>query len=218
MARFVHPHFQKSRDLLRGSYDYAVGHRADFVGRASAAIQKEIDRHAAAPAAGPAEAGQQAAGVLYRRDDFRREHLCVCAVGSPRARRFHGGLGKRPRRNADSRRPPQQHHEPNLREAGIGILSESNPSTSVGPLVVSEDFAARSNSGAFILGSAYNDLDHDNFYSAGEGLGSLVVSAAGATVTSWASGGFTLNTQATGLQTVAFSGAGLPARSARRFR
>ena len=24
MARFVHPHFQKSRDLLRGSYDYAA--------------------------------------------------------------------------------------------------------------------------------------------------------------------------------------------------
>ena len=47
MARFVHPHFQKSRDLLRGSYDYAVGHRVDFVGRASAAIQKEIDRHEA---------------------------------------------------------------------------------------------------------------------------------------------------------------------------
>jgi limonene 1,2-monooxygenase len=47
MARFVHPHFQGSRDLLRGSYDYAVGHRADFVGRASAAIQKAIDDHAA---------------------------------------------------------------------------------------------------------------------------------------------------------------------------
>ena len=98
---------------------------------------------------------------------------------------------------------------PSFREAGIGILSESNPSTSVGPLVVTEDLAARPNSGALILGSAYNDLDHDNFYSAGEGLGSLVVSAAGATVTSWASGGFTLNTQATGLQTVTFSGAGL---------
>src|SRR3954452_7000747 len=48
MARFVHPHFQRSRDLLRGSYDYAVGHRADFVGGASAAIQKESDRHARA--------------------------------------------------------------------------------------------------------------------------------------------------------------------------
>jgi len=47
MARFVHPRFQNSRDLLRGSYDYAVGHRADFVGRASAAIQKAIDDHAA---------------------------------------------------------------------------------------------------------------------------------------------------------------------------
>jgi limonene 1,2-monooxygenase len=45
MARFVHPHFQRSRDLLRGSYDYAVGHRTDFIGKASAAIQKEIDRH-----------------------------------------------------------------------------------------------------------------------------------------------------------------------------
>ena len=55
MARFVHPHFQKSRDLLRGSYDYAVGHHVDFIGQASAAIQKEIDRHAATR--GAAEAG-----------------------------------------------------------------------------------------------------------------------------------------------------------------
>jgi limonene 1,2-monooxygenase len=47
MARFVHPHFQNSCDLLRGSYDYAVGHRVDFVGQASAAIQKAIDEHAA---------------------------------------------------------------------------------------------------------------------------------------------------------------------------
>src|SRR5437764_811961 len=44
---FVPPQCQPSRDLLRGSYDYAVGHRADFVGRASAAIQKAIDDHAA---------------------------------------------------------------------------------------------------------------------------------------------------------------------------
>jgi len=43
----VHPHFQKSRDLLRGSYDFATSHHGDFIGQASAAIQKEIDRHAA---------------------------------------------------------------------------------------------------------------------------------------------------------------------------
>ena len=49
MARFVHPHFQKSRDLLRASYDFAVQHHEDFLGQASAAIQAEIDRHARPP-------------------------------------------------------------------------------------------------------------------------------------------------------------------------
>ncbi len=47
MARFVHPHFQTSRELLRGSYDYATGHHVDFTGRAAAAIQKAIDQHEA---------------------------------------------------------------------------------------------------------------------------------------------------------------------------
>jgi limonene 1,2-monooxygenase len=46
MARFVHPHFQKSRDLLRASYGFAVQHHEDFLGKASAAIQSEIERHA----------------------------------------------------------------------------------------------------------------------------------------------------------------------------
>ena len=47
MARFVHPHFQKSRDLLRASYDYATSRHETFIGQAGAAIQAEIDRHAA---------------------------------------------------------------------------------------------------------------------------------------------------------------------------
>jgi limonene 1,2-monooxygenase len=53
MARFVHPHFQKSREMLRGSYDFATTHHGDFIGKASAAIQKEIDRHAARGADAP---------------------------------------------------------------------------------------------------------------------------------------------------------------------
>jgi limonene 1,2-monooxygenase len=53
MARFVHPHFQKSRDLLRASYNFAVHHHEDFLGQASAAIQAEIDRHASRPVAEP---------------------------------------------------------------------------------------------------------------------------------------------------------------------
>src|SRR6516162_8102124 len=47
MARFVHPRFQQSRELLSGSYDYATSRHVDFTGQASAAIQKAIDQHAA---------------------------------------------------------------------------------------------------------------------------------------------------------------------------
>src|SRR5215472_9446815 len=50
MARFVHPKFQQSRELLAGSYDYATGHHVEFTGRASAAIQKAIDQHEAGAA------------------------------------------------------------------------------------------------------------------------------------------------------------------------
>lgn len=46
MARYVHPHFQKSRAPLAASYDFAKGHHDEFVGQASAAVQAEIDRHA----------------------------------------------------------------------------------------------------------------------------------------------------------------------------
>jgi len=49
MARFVHPHFQKSRDLSRASYDYVTSHHGDFIGQAGAAIQAEIDRHTVTP-------------------------------------------------------------------------------------------------------------------------------------------------------------------------
>ena len=98
---------------------------------------------------------------------------------------------------------------PSFREVGIGIVAESNPSTQVGPLVITEDFGARYSSGSFILGVAYNDTDHDNFYSVGEGLGNLTVSIGSSSVTSWASGGYTLGTAATGSQTISFSGAGL---------
>ena len=51
MARFVHPHFQRSRELLRHSYDYAAGHHVEFIGRAGAAVQAEIDKLAARRAA-----------------------------------------------------------------------------------------------------------------------------------------------------------------------
>ena len=47
MARYVHPHFQGSRELRRESYAFARDHHDEFVGQASAAVQAEIDRQAA---------------------------------------------------------------------------------------------------------------------------------------------------------------------------
>jgi negative regulator of sigma E activity len=61
MARFVHPHFQQSRDLLRGSYDYATSHHVDFTGKAAAAIEHEVERHARRRAAEANTAGKKAA-------------------------------------------------------------------------------------------------------------------------------------------------------------
>jgi len=44
MARYVHPHFQASREWRVESYDYARDHHAEFTGQSSAAVQAEIDR------------------------------------------------------------------------------------------------------------------------------------------------------------------------------
>jgi len=51
MARFVHPHFQGSRELREGSYAFARDHHDDFTSQAGAAVQAEIDKLAARRAA-----------------------------------------------------------------------------------------------------------------------------------------------------------------------
>jgi limonene 1,2-monooxygenase len=47
MARYVHPHFQSSREWRTESYGYARDHHAEFTGQSGAAVQAEIDRLAA---------------------------------------------------------------------------------------------------------------------------------------------------------------------------
>ena len=48
MARYVHPHFQSSRQWRNDSYAYARDHHDEFTGQSGAAVQAEIDRLAAA--------------------------------------------------------------------------------------------------------------------------------------------------------------------------
>jgi uncharacterized protein YkwD len=98
---------------------------------------------------------------------------------------------------------------PAFREIGVAIVPEGDPATSVGPLVVTQDLGSRGSTGVLILGVAYNDADHDRFYSAGEGVGGLSVAIGSATAKSAASGGYALETTATGSQTIVLTGAGL---------
>ncbi len=51
IARYVFPHFQGSNELRKASYHFSHASRDKYVGRASEAIQSEIDRHAAGSSA-----------------------------------------------------------------------------------------------------------------------------------------------------------------------
>ncbi len=66
------------------------------------------------------------------------------------------------------------------REIGIGITNTGNAANTpgkVGPMVVTMDFGAQSNSSAQLLGVAYNDADHNGMYTPGEGAQGIVIEA-----------------------------------------
>ena len=44
MARYVHPHFQGTREWRNDSYEFARVHHEDFISQSHAAIKAEIDR------------------------------------------------------------------------------------------------------------------------------------------------------------------------------
>lgn len=99
-----------------------------------------------------------------------------------------------------------------FREVGIRILSESNDSTQVGPLVITQDFGNRFSLGnPFLLGAVFNDSDGNGLYGVGEGLGNVTVTVVGAAgtfmATSMDAGGYQLQVPS-GVYDVTFSGGG----------
>jgi hypothetical protein len=97
----------------------------------------------------------------------------------------------------------------NFREVGVGVVKGSKGD--VGPQLVTQNFGSAKTSTAFVTGVAYYDLDKDGFYSPGEGIGGLSVSAKGASQRSVTanSGGYAIpipSTSAT--RRVDFSGLG----------
>ena len=88
------------------------------------------------------------------------------------------------------------------REVGIDITEERDPNTSVGTFVVTQHFgvdaeAVWGTSDAYLLGTIYNDaVKNDDFYTPGEGLGGVTVTAFDLasdrvfSTTTWDAGGY----------------------------
>jgi serralysin len=95
-------------------------------------------------------------------------------------------------------------------DIGIGVLAETNPSTSVGPYLVTQNFGTlQGGSPVQLLGVFIEDGDGDGFYDIDEGRGGVTITATGTTgtftTTTWESGGYQMELES-GTYTVVFSG------------
>jgi hypothetical protein len=93
-------------------------------------------------------------------------------------------------------------------EIGVGQAAGNYQGSNGSALT--EDFGVRGNQ-QFLTGVSYADADHDNFYSIGEGRGSMLVAVAAPgnpSTSTGTAGGYSLAVSS-GLQTVTFSGGGL---------
>lgn len=99
--------------------------------------------------------------------------------------------------------------DPDFREVGLSAIEESNPATTVGPWVVTEDYGVRFNGPqVFLLGVSFQDSNGNGFYTPGEGRSGMGINASGAMEQTTSSGGYALGLDA-GARTITFSGTGL---------
>ena len=114
--------------------------------------------------------------------------------------------------------PPRGHrvniHDSSFREIGVGVKLGSNTvgNETVGPQLVTQDFATASGETPFVTGVVYYDLNGNSFYDPGEGVGGVAVTVQGSSYSAVSanSGGYSVpvpNSDAT--RAVSFSGPGL---------
>ncbi|WP_406700406.1 CAP domain-containing protein [Singulisphaera sp. Ch08] len=90
---------------------------------------------------------------------------------------------------------PETPQENVYREVGIGIVNTKAPSP-VGPIVITQNFGAQAGAKAQVLGVAYNDPNHKDFYEPGQGRGDVTIDAVNeatgqkVSVQTWDSGGY----------------------------
>ena len=100
-------------------------------------------------------------------------------------------------------------HNPLYREIGIGVFLGSNGT--VGPQLVTQDFATREDLTPFLTGVAYYDFNGNGFYDPGEGIGGIKVSVPGASffAVTANSGGYSVPVPANASYTVTFTASAL---------
>lgn len=102
-------------------------------------------------------------------------------------------------------------HSPDYREIGVGVLLNQDPSVDIGPQVVTQNFGAARGARPMITGVTYFDLDADNFYDIGEGLGDVEVTVEGSDyyAVSAHSGGYAVPLPGNGVYEVTFRTSGM---------
>ncbi|MFO1088342.1 MAG: CAP domain-containing protein [Hyphomicrobiales bacterium] len=102
-----------------------------------------------------------------------------------------------------------------FREIGIGTVA--GKFSGYNALMTTEDFG-KTGTAKFLTGVVINDLNDNQFYDLGEGLGGVAVTArnGGGTVasgTTWAAGGYSLSIASDGTYDILFSGSGIAAET-----
>jgi uncharacterized protein YkwD len=106
-------------------------------------------------------------------------------------------------------------HDKRFVEIGIGVLNGTNQvgtNIAVGPQLVTQDFGTPYPAMTYITGVAYYDLNGNNFYDLGEGLGgvNVVVDGVASYAVTAGSGGYSVPVPPGGNYTVRFQATGAP--------
>lgn len=100
-------------------------------------------------------------------------------------------------------------HNSTFREVGIGVVDGTNGS--VGPQLVTQDFATSQSATPLITGVVYYDLNGNGFYDVGEGIGGVTVQVPGSTYFAITanSGGYAVPVTTNGTYAMTFTASGL---------
>ena len=100
-------------------------------------------------------------------------------------------------------------HNNTFREVGVGVVDGVNGT--VGPQLVTQDFATQQSATPLITGVVYYDLNGNGFYDVGEGIGGVTVQVPGSTyfAITASSGGYAIPVTTNGNYAISFSASGL---------